>query len=168
MAKTPATRSSRSTASARSRARSGAKPKASPLPAAAQRALSLLLPLGPVEARHFFGGQGLYLEGRIFAFVMGDSLYIKVDAETKPAFLKAGGEPFVYEGKRGPVEVAYCTPPASALASSAKLLPWAERGLAAARRAAAAKARKAAAKRNGSLGSGEVSRPRQARRGKED
>ncbi len=142
MAKAPA-RSSRSTASARSKAppRAKPKPKAKVLPPAVQQALSMLLPLGPVEARHFFGGHGLYLEGMIFAFFMDDSLYIKVDAETKPAFLKAGGEPFVYQGKRGPVEVAYCTPPAKALTSAAKLLPWAERGLAAGRRKAAAKAK---------------------------
>lgn len=150
MAKPPAkAKSSRSTASGKSRpaAKAGPKGKAKPLPAAVQQALSLLLPLGPVEARHFFGGHGLYLEGMIFAFVMDGALFIKVDAESKPAFLKAGGEPFVYEGRRGPVEVAYCTPPKAALATPAKLLPWAERGLAAARRKALAKAKTATRQR---------------------
>jgi len=109
----------------------------------AAEALSLLLPLGPVEARPMFGGWGLYLEGTIFALIAWERLYFRVDPESKPAFLRAGGEPFVYQGARGPVEIDYCTPPAAALRSSARLLPWAERGLAAARRVAAAKARRA-------------------------
>ena len=162
MAKAPATRPSRPTASARSRT------SGKPLPALVARTLGLLLPLGPVEPRRLFSGHGLYLEGVIFAITYHDRLYFRVEGESRAAFLKAGGEPFTYQGTHGVVELPYCTPPQAALASSARLLPWAERGLAAARRAAAAKARKAAAKRNSALGSGEVSRYRLARGRRED
>ena len=135
MAKAPARTSSRSTASARSSGK--------PLPPLVTRTLGLLLPLGPVEPRRLFSGHGLYLEDRIFAITYHDELYFRVDGESRAAFLAAGGAPFTYQGRHGVVELPYCTPPAAALRSSARLLPWAERGLAAARRVAAAKARRA-------------------------
>lgn len=105
-----------------------------------RRFQGLLLPLGPVEARRLFSGHGLYLEGVIFAIVWGEELLFRVDAESKPAFARAGGRCFSYQGKYGTVELPYWTAPSVAYASAAKLRPWAERALAAARRVAAAKA----------------------------
>lgn len=100
--------------------------------------LTLLAPLGPVLPRALFGGYGLYLDGRIFAIIAWGRLYFRTDAATREAFLRAGGEPFVYQGRGGPVEMPYSTPPPQA-DSTAALLPWAERGVAAARRVGQAK-----------------------------
>jgi len=106
-----------------------------------ERSLALLLPLGPVTARAMFGGHALSLEGVAFALIFRNRLYFRTAALTKAGFAKAGGERFLYENASGKtVEMPYCTPPKAALASSAKLLPWAERAVAAARRAARAKA----------------------------
>lgn len=105
----------------------------------AQAMVALLAPLGPLRVRALFGGYGLYLEERIFAITGWGRLWFKVDAETRPRFLAAGGEPFVYPGSRGSVVMSYCTPPPEALESFERLSPWAELALQAAARAAAGK-----------------------------
>ncbi|HYF24031.1 MAG TPA: TfoX/Sxy family protein [Caulobacteraceae bacterium] len=51
--------------------------------------------------RRMFGGAGLYTGERMFAVADDDVLYLKVDAETRPAFEAAGSEPFVYGEKDG-------------------------------------------------------------------
>ncbi len=105
----------------------------------ADRVVGLLLPLGPVRARGMFGGFGIFHEDLMFALIAYDRLYFKVDGETKEGFRAAGAEPFVYAGKGKPVEMSYWTAPDGTLNDPAALIPWAERGLAAARRARAKK-----------------------------
>lgn len=112
-----------------------------PLPAFVTRVLGLLLPLGPVHAKAMFGGYGLCLDGTMFAIIVGERLYFKVDDESRAAFAKAGGEPFTYmrpgkDGAKRAVSMSYCEAPDGSLSSGRRLLPWAERGLNAARRAA--------------------------------
>ncbi|MSP66778.1 MAG: TfoX family protein [Alphaproteobacteria bacterium] len=111
--------------------------------AIAEKIVGLLLPLGPVRARAMFGGYGLYLDGIMFALIYWDDAYFRTDAETSRAFAAAGSEQFTYQGHTRPVHMPYWTAPPGSLKGSAKLLPWAELGLAAARRAAAAKRHKA-------------------------
>ncbi|MGF1608192.1 MAG: TfoX/Sxy family protein [Kiloniellales bacterium] len=105
----------------------------------ANRVVGLLMPLGPIEARAMFGGWGIYLEGVIFALISHGRLFFKVDEETKDQFAHAGSRPFSYRGRSRPVELPYWETPAGSLKSSETLLPWAELGLAAARRAQAKK-----------------------------
>jgi DNA transformation protein len=95
-----------------------------------------------VAPRVLFGGYGLYLDGRIFAIIAWNRLYFRTDASTKAAFQRAGGEAFVYQGRGGPVEMPYSTAPPEAT-TTATLLPWAERAVAAARRVAQSKRGKA-------------------------
>ena len=116
------------------------KPK--PMPPFVSRVLGLMLPLGPVHAKAMFGGYGLCLDGTMFAIITrNERLYFKTDDDSRAAFAKAGGEPFTYErqsrdGETRVVVMSYCTAPAGTLASAKRLLPWAERGVAAAKRAA--------------------------------
>ncbi|MBT5413219.1 MAG: TfoX/Sxy family protein [Rhodospirillaceae bacterium] len=111
---------------------------------ALDRALGLLLPLGDVRSRAMFGGWGLYLDGVMFALIAYETLYLKVDAETKQAFAAAGGQPFEYEREgRKPVEMSYWTLPDEHMADPGTPLPWAERAVAAARRNAAKKRKRA-------------------------
>lgn len=105
----------------------------------ADRIVGLLLPLGPVAPRAMFGGWGIYLEGIMFALIAYDRLFIKVDGETKERFAAAGSKPFTYTGRGRPVEMSYWEAPSGSLESSEALLPWAELGLAAAKRAQAKK-----------------------------
>lgn len=118
------------------------KPKTSPF---VDRVLGLLLPLGPVHAKAMFGGYGLCLDGRMFGLIADDRLFFKVDDESRAAFAKAGGEPFTYDrpakdGGTRAVAMSYCEAPDGSLTSAKRLLPWAERGVAAAKRAASRKA----------------------------
>lgn len=110
-----------------------------PFPA---RVTRLLLPLGPVRARAMFGGHGIFHDDLMFALIAWDRLYFKVDGETKERFAAAGGEPFVYQGKRKPVEMSYWALPGDGLGDPAALIDWAELALAAARRARTKKPRK--------------------------
>ena len=55
-----------------------------------------LAPLGGVAARRMFGGHGLFRHGLMFALVVRDTPYLKVDASTRAAFEAAGSQPFTY------------------------------------------------------------------------
>jgi DNA transformation protein and related proteins len=101
--------------------------------------LELLAPLGAVRAKRMFGGHGLYVDELFIALIAFDRLYLKVDAQTQPAFVKAGCEPFVYDGKGKPVTMSYWTVPAEAMESPHLMEPWARQAIAAALRARAAK-----------------------------
>ena len=54
--------------------------------------VDMLEPLGPVSARRMFGGYGIFLDGMMFALVADDTLYLKVDDESRSEFAAAGLE----------------------------------------------------------------------------
>ncbi|MDB5472205.1 MAG: hypothetical protein JWR84_3765 [Caulobacter sp.] len=60
----------------------------------------LFEPLGPVVVKRMFGGQGVWLDGMMFALVFGETVYLKVDDQTRETFLAAGSEPFVYHQRK--------------------------------------------------------------------
>jgi len=99
-----------------------------------------LAPLGGVVVRSMFGGQGLFLEGRMFALVAQSTPYFKVDDETREDFVQAGAEPFTY-GKpkpgKGKSQLGYYEVPASVLENDGKLVEWGTRAVRVAERAAA-------------------------------
>jgi TfoX/Sxy family transcriptional regulator of competence genes len=84
--------------------------------------------LGPVTVRRFFSGAGLVADGVQFAFVIGGSLYLKVDDEFRPDFEALGAKPFVYEGKRKPVTISsYYETPEDVIYDQDELRRWAVR-----------------------------------------
>jgi TfoX/Sxy family transcriptional regulator of competence genes len=96
--------------------------------------------LGPVTVRRFFSGVGLVADGVQFAFVIGGSLYLKVDDEFRPAFEAMGAKPFVYEGKRKAVTISsYYETPEDVIYDDDELRRWAIRSH---RAAAAARLRR--------------------------
>lgn len=96
--------------------------------------LEQLSVVGPVRARGMFGGAGIYADNVMFALIAYDTLYLKVDSETEPAFAAVGSEPFVYEGKAKPVQMSYWQCPETAFDDPDAMTHWAQLGLAAARR----------------------------------
>jgi TfoX/Sxy family transcriptional regulator of competence genes len=101
--------------------------------------------LGPVTVRRFFSGAGLVADGVQFAFVIGGSLYLKVDDEFRPAFEAMGAKPFVYEGKRKPVTISsYYETPEEVIYDDDELRRWAIRSH---RAAAASRLRRAPKKK---------------------
>ena len=104
-----------------------------------EHCLELLAPMGAIRARSMFGGHGLYCDDLFFALIAADRLYLKVDAQSQPAFSAAGCEPFVYDMKGKAMTMSYWTVPTDAMESPALMQPWARQALAAALRARAAK-----------------------------
>jgi DNA transformation protein len=99
----------------------------------------LFAPLGAARAKRMFGGHGLYIDELFVAIVVGEQLYLKVDARTRPAFEGAGSRPFSYEAKGRRQSMSYWSAPAAALESAAQMQPWARLALEAALRARASK-----------------------------
>jgi DNA transformation protein len=95
-----------------------------------------LAPLGEVTARGMFGGWGIFHEGRMFALVVDDTLYLKVDDASRGDFEREGLQPFRYERTDREVAVmSYYQPPSAALDDRELLCEWARRGVDAAARA---------------------------------
>ena len=98
--------------------------------------LDLLAPLEPVP-RRMFSGVGLFHGGVMFALLVRDAMYLRVDDTTRERFERAGSLPFSY--RRGEREVslsAYYAVPEDLLDRQDELLQWARDAIAAARRAA--------------------------------
>ena len=108
-----------------------------------ERAVALMTPLGPVRAKSMFGGWGIFLDGVMLALIASDALFFRVDEETKASFEEAGSQPFVYEARGKRMEMAYWLAPEGSLEDSEALMPWAELGLAAAKRVKAKRPKKA-------------------------
>lgn len=104
--------------------------------------LGQLAPVGPAMARSMFGGHGIYLHGTMFGLVADDTLYFKVDDANRDRFEAAGMDPFVYDGKNGPVAISYYEVPPDALEDADALRPWALSAVEAASRAKAKKPRR--------------------------
>jgi DNA transformation protein and related proteins len=104
-----------------------------------EHCLELLAPLGAVRARRMFGGHGIYIDDLFVAIIAFERLYLKTDAASRERFQAAGGEPFVYDVKRGTVALGYWTVPAEAMESPPLMQPWARLAIEAALRARAAK-----------------------------
>ena len=85
-----------------------------------------LAPLGHFRARPMFGGYGLYLDGVIFGLIAWDKVWLRVDDKSRPAFQKAGMEPFTYSRESKAVTLTYFRCPDDVLADGAKLRKWAK------------------------------------------
>jgi DNA transformation protein and related proteins len=92
----------------------------------------LLCSVGPCSARRMFGGYGISVDGMNIALILGDTLYLKTNADTVGQWLAAGGRPFQYEAQGKIKSVQYHTPPEDALESPALMAPWARLAMAAA------------------------------------
>jgi DNA transformation protein and related proteins len=112
--------------------------------------VDLLRPFGAVAIRRMFGGAGLYREGVMFGLIAYDTLYLKVDEQTRPAFEQAGMGPFTYEGKSEPVTMSYFQAPPEAMEDADLLTGWARDAYAAALRGKVARAKKSAPKKKAS------------------
>ena len=96
----------------------------------------------PVTTRAMFGGHGVYRDGTIIGIVIDETLYLKVDAQTRAVFEAAGCQPFVYEAKGKAVPMSYWTVPDEALDSPQEFRAWAQRAWEAALRKPKARPKK--------------------------
>ena len=79
----------------------------------------------PVSRRPMFGGAGFFRDGRMFALVAADVLYLKADAATAPLFDAEGLAPFSYATKSGQHTItSYRRAPASCLDDPDEMTRW--------------------------------------------
>lgn len=95
---------------------------------------------GTVSARRMFGGHGLYHEGLMFAIVMNQQLFLKVDEVNRPDFEALGLTPFTYPMKGKDVALSYWSAPDAIFDEPTEALLWARSAWDAAARAHLAKA----------------------------
>jgi DNA transformation protein len=89
---------------------------------------------GEVGSRRMFGGVGLYLGEVFFALISDDTLYLRVDAQSRAEYRARGLRAFRPYANRPQLSSRYFEVPADVLEDSSQLAAWARRALAAATR----------------------------------
>jgi DNA transformation protein and related proteins len=96
--------------------------------------------LGHITTRRMFSGAGVYCDGVIFALILRDALFFKVDDGNRAAYEAEGLEPFKYEARGRTVEIgSYWRVPERLFDDPDEMLEWARAAVAAGRRAGAKK-----------------------------
>lgn len=110
-------------------------------------AKDLFAPFGEIRVRKMFGGAGVYCDDLFFAIMDGETIYLKVDDETRVEFEARGLEPFIFEMKDGTSgAMSYYNAPEDVYDDEDELRRWTTLALDAAARAA--KFKKKPAKKN--------------------
>lgn len=90
--------------------------------------VELMAGFAPVQARRMFGGFGIFWQGLMFAIILDDKLYIKVDDESEPRFAQRGLPRFQYETRGGTASLPYCEAPPEAYDEPVHMAAWARLG----------------------------------------
>ena len=88
-----------------------------------------LADMEPVTSRRMFGGAGLYCDGLMFAIVVDDVLYFKVDDSNRADYETAGTGPFVFTSDRGQSTMGYYEVPVDVLENKERISLWAHKAL---------------------------------------
>jgi DNA transformation protein and related proteins len=108
----------------------------------------LFVEFGPVDVRRMFGGQGVFVDGRMIALIAREVIHLKADAETIPDFEREGLGPFTYATKDGEHKLtSYWRMPDRLYDDPEELAQWARCAHAAAVRAGARKQKPKKAKK---------------------
>ena len=84
-----------------------------------------LQPHGPIRSRAMFGGYGIYYNDVIFAVIVKDELYFRIDDLTKRDYEESFNyKPFVYDGMKKTVTMPYYTLPKKMLSINQILAGW--------------------------------------------
>ena len=104
-----------------------------------------------IAAKRMFGGTGFSIDGKTFAIIAMDQLWLKVDDVSRSEFEQAGCQIFTYDMAGKPRSMSYYTVPDDAMESAALMAPWTERAWGAALRATASKSAKKTKKKTPSI-----------------
>ena len=95
-----------------------------------------LAPIRGVQSGRFFGGVGLSMDGVQFAMLVDNTLYLVVDADTRPNYERMGSRCFSYQTKKRRVDVKkYYAVPGEVLEDQDRLVMLAREAIAVARQA---------------------------------
>ncbi len=113
------------------------KAKANPeLDALIATAQDLFSGLGDIRVRKMFGGAGVYYDGRMFALLADNEIYLKADRINDPKFNAHDCPPFHYDKGTGEImTMSYRAMPEAAFDDADQALAWARLGIEAAARA---------------------------------
>jgi DNA transformation protein and related proteins len=101
-----------------------------------------LAPLGRITMRRMFGKTGVFCDGLMFAMMMDNTLYFRVDEDNRAAFKEAlSFPPLNYEKKGGTIDLSFWRAPERLFDEPDELVTWARAALAAAHRVAAKRQR---------------------------
>jgi DNA transformation protein and related proteins len=93
-----------------------------------------------IAAKRMFGGTGFSMDGKTFAIIAFDQLWLKADDQSRAEFVAAKCPIFTYAWTDGVARnLSYYSPPSDAMESGAAMRPWAALAWDAALRAAATK-----------------------------
>ena len=94
---------------------------------------NLFLPLPDISDGKFFGGFAFKSNGKQFAMIMGNTLYLCVNETSRPKYETLGMVPFSYSTKKGVIKVRkYFSAPDDLFADQEKLTSWANEAIRAA------------------------------------
>ena len=96
-----------------------------------------LAPLGQLRGRAMFGSHGLYLDGLFIGIIDDETLYLKADDASRPAFEAAGMEPFTYASRGRRITLSFWQAPADVIEDPQELHRWVGEAVRAAGRARA-------------------------------
>lgn len=82
-----------------------------------------------ITSRAMFGGYGLYLDGKIFAVIADDEVYLKTADEAIGAFELYGSHPFTYEAKGKKMQMKYWLLPQEIADDPEQLRDWVVRAV---------------------------------------
>lgn len=89
-----------------------------------------LVPVGPrVEIRPMFGNVAAFLNGHMFAGVLGDTVFVRLEAVDREEFLRGSGSA-TFEPVKGRPMREYVTLPAAWGRDEARARSWIERSIA--------------------------------------
>ncbi|HET9368649.1 MAG TPA: TfoX/Sxy family protein [Vicinamibacterales bacterium] len=84
-----------------------------------------------ITSKRMFGGVGIYSGEVFFALIDNDTLYFKVNDETRPAYVKKRMKPFVPDPRKPESAMnGYYAVPVSVLEDRDELAVWAARAIA--------------------------------------
>ncbi|APW38575.1 transcriptional regulator [Rhodoferax koreense] len=83
--------------------------------------------MGRIQARRMFGGHGIYHEGRMFALVVRETLYLKADAQTAGFFDALDLPAFSYERQGRITAMSYRQAPADVFEDRSEAALWGRR-----------------------------------------
>lgn len=97
----------------------------------------------PVRLQPMFGGAAVKFDGLTFALLDDDTLYLKVDDESRAMFDAEALPPFTYQTRNGPMLIkGYRRAPSACLDDKAEMTRWCRIAHTAALRAAAHKTKR--------------------------
>ena len=95
--------------------------------------LDQLADFGEITHKKMFGGVGIYKDGLMFGGIMGGTLHLKVDDQTRPEFIARGMNSF-FHGKKSKKLPSYYEVPIDIVEDRDALKAWTEKAYEAALR----------------------------------